>query len=407
MVRRTVMLSVLVHACLLIGSGPLAAQTAGSVLRLGVLNDQSGPYSDASGVAAVEATRMAVADFGGSVLGRRVEVLGADHQNKADVGLAIARRWIDQENVSAILDVPNSAVALAVQQLTREKNRIALYSGAASSDLTGTACSPVGVQWTYDTYSLANSTAKALLGQGADSWFFLTADYAFGQALERDAAAFVRAAGGQVLGSARHPVGSTDFSSYLLQAQAAGAKVIGLANAGGDTANALRQGHEFGLQRSGQRFAGFLMFITDVHAVGLEAAQGLQLTAAFYWDMNPDARAWSRRFFKRFKRMPTMSQAGSYTSTLHLLRAIEAAGTDEARAVVAKMKELPINDFMAREGRVREDGRAMRDMYLFEVKAPAESREPWDYYRLVRTIPAQEAFRPMAEGGCTLVGAGK
>jgi len=346
---------------------------------------------------------MAVEDYGGKVLGKPVEVVFADHQNKADIGSNITRQWVDQEGVDAIADVGNSAVALAVQAITREKNRIHLNTGAASSDLTGKECSPTGFSWAYDTYALASGTGKALVKQGGDTWFFLSADYSFGQALERDTSKFVKEAGGTVLGSVRVPLNTSDFSSFLLQAQGSGAKVIGLANAGGDTINSIKQASEFGIVEAGQRLAGLLVFLPDIHSLGLKTAQGLVITTAFYWDQNDETRTWNKRFQERHGKPATYIQAGTYSAVAHYLKAIEAAGTDEAKAVSAKMKEMPVNDFMTKNAKVREDGRVVRDMYLVQVKTPAESKGPWDYYKILTTIPGDEAFRPLADGGCPFV----
>jgi len=382
------------------------AQVSGNVVRIGVLNDQSGLYADTGGQGSVRAAKMAVGDFGGKVLGQPIEVIFADDQNQPDVGAAIARRWIDAEGVDTIVDVTPSSVALAVQAITKEKNRVLLMSSPASSDLTGKYCSPVGIHWTYDTYALAHGTGGALVKQGGDTWFFITADYAFGHALERDTSEAVIAAGGKVLGSVNAPFPSSDFSSFLLQAQASKAKVIGLANAGGDTINAIKQAAEFGIVAGGQRLAGLLVFITDVHSLGLQTAQGLVITTPYYWDMNDETRAFAKRFmsFPESKGVPpTFLQAGVYTEVMHYLRAIQAAGTDEATAVVAKMREIPINDFMVKNGSIRIDGRVMRDMYLAQVKSPGESKYPFDYYKILATIPREQAFRPLKDGGCYLV----
>ncbi|MFC6488231.1 ABC transporter substrate-binding protein [Nitratireductor sp. GCM10026969] len=386
-----------------------AALTAGSALaqdisvKVGVLNDRSGTYADLSGEGSVVAARMAVEDFGAEEKGIGVEIVSADHQNKPDVGSNIARQWYDEENVDVIADVPTSSVALAVNQITREKNKIFLVSGAAASELTGEQCSPNTIHWTYDTWALAHGTGRAMVQEGGDTWFFLTADYAFGHALERDTAAVVEEAGGEVLGTVRHPFPAQDFSSFLLQAQASGAEVIGLANAGADTTNAIKQAAEFGIMQGGQDLAGLLIFITDVHALGLETAQGLMLTESFYWDVNEETREWSQRFNERHGGMPTMVHAGVYSSILHYLKAVEAAGTKDSEAVMAKMKETPTDDPLFGQGEVRQDGRKIHDLYLLQVKSPEESEGPWDYYNVVRTIPADQAFRPMEEGGCELV----
>jgi len=388
-----------------LGCGAASAQSKDDVIKIGVLNDMSGLYSDLSGQGAVVAAKMAVEDFGAAAKGMKVEIVSADHQNKPDVGSNIARTWFDRDNVDAIVDVPTSSVALAVNEIAREKNKVFLVSGAAASDLTGAKCSPNTVHWTYDTWALANGTGKAMVKTGGDTWFFITADYAFGKALERDTAAVVEANGGKVLGFVRHPFPGTDFSSFLLQAQSSKAKVIGLANAGGDTINSIKQAAEFGITQGGQSLAGLLVFITDVHALGLPTAQGLVLTEAFYWDQNDASRAFAKRFAPQFKNnMPTMVHAGVYAAVLHYLKAVEALKNDEdGKAVVAKMKELPTDDPLFGKGTIRQDGRKIHDMYLFEVKKPGESKGAWDYYKLRATIPAAEAFRPLKDGGCPLV----
>lgn len=373
-------------------------------VKIGVLNDRSGVYADLAGEGSVVAARMAVQDFNAAAKGINVEIISADHQNKPDVGSTIARQWYDQENVDVIVDVPTSSVALAVNDITREKNKVMINSGAASSDLTGSKCSPNTVHWTYDTWALANGTGKAMVRTGGDSWFFLTADYAFGHALERDTSKVVEENGGTVVGKVRHPFPGTDFSSFLLQAQASGAKVIGLANAGGDTINSIKQAAEFGITQAGQSLAGLLIFLTDVHALGLQTAQGLVLTESFYWNFNDDTRAWSKRFAKAHNgNMPTMVQAGVYAGVLHYLKAVEAAGTDEAGAVMTKMREIPTDDPLFGKGKIRADGRKIHDMHLFRVKSPDKSKGPWDYYETVATIPAAEAFRPIKDGNCPLV----
>jgi branched-chain amino acid transport system substrate-binding protein len=347
---------------------------------------------------------MAVEDFGAAKKGMKVEVLSADHQNKPDVGSSIARQWYDVDKVDAIFDVPTSSVALAVNEITREKAKAFIISGAASSDLTGKACSPNSVHWTYDTWMLANGTGSAIVKTGGDSWFFVTADYAFGLALERDTEAVVLKNGGKVLGKVRHPLNSQDFSSFLLQAQASKAKVIGLANAGGDTTNAIKQAAEFGITARGQSLAGMLVFLSDIHGLGLDKAQGLIFTETFYWDLNDQTRAFAKRFAAQNKgKYPTMVQAGVYASTLHYLKAVEAAKTDDGTKVVAKMKELPTDDALFGKGRIRADGRALHPAYLVEVKKPAESKGPYDYYKVRATIPMDQAFRPEKDGGCSLV----
>ena len=379
------------------------AQISGDTVKLGVLADMSGLYSDLSGIGSVVATQMAAEDFGGTVLGKKIEVVSADHQNKPDIGSNIAREWIDQQGVDAIVDVPVSSIAFAVQQIAKERNRVLLISSSGSSDLTGKSCSPTSVHWTYDTYALAETAGKAMIQQGGDSWFFITADYAFGHALERDTAAIVKANGGTVVGAVRHPQDTADLSSFLFQAQTSKAKVIGLANAGGDTINSIKQANEFGIIRGGQKMIGLLTYISDVHGMGLQYAKGLILASAFYWDLTDETRAWTRRFMERSKKIPTMANAGAYGATLHYLKAIKEAGTDEAQAVVRKMKEIPVNDFFTKGGSVREDGRVIRSMYLFQVKSPEESKYPYDYYKLLNTVPGEQAFRPLAEGGCPMI----
>ncbi len=396
-------------ACLLLAAFLLAPAAARAELPasigIGVLNDMSGPYADLSGKGSVLAAQMAAEDFAAANPGApAVRILSADHQNKADTGAAIARAWVDRDDVAAVVDVPNSAVALAVNQVMREKDRAFLASSSATSDLTGPQCSPTTVQWTFDTWALANGTARELTRQGARRWFFIGSDYALGASLIRDATAVIKANGGSVLGDLRAALGTTDLSSYLLQAQSSGADVIGTANAGSDAVNTVKQAAEFGIGRDGtQRMAGLLVFLTDVQAMGLQTAQGLLLTEAFYWDMNDETRAWSQRFFERVKKMPTSTQAGDYSSTMHYLKAVQAAGTTEANAVMAKMRDLPIRDFFAQNGKIRVDGRMVHDMYLMQVKAPPESKGPWDLYKLLATIPGDEAFRPLSDSACPLV----
>jgi branched-chain amino acid transport system substrate-binding protein len=401
---RTLTLTISAAVIALVGSaGTALAQISDDVVKIGVLTDMSSLYADATGKGSLIATQMAVADFGGKVKGKPVEVLSGDHQNKPDVGVAIARNWFDNDKVDAVFDVPTSSVALAIQQLTREKNRIFINSGGGTSDLTGVACSPSTVHWTYDTYALSNVAGRAMVQRGDDTWFFVTADYAFGAALERDASNVVKETGGKVLGGVRHPLNSSDFSSYLLQAQASKAKVVALANAGGDTTNALKQAAEFGLMKGGQKLIALLLEITDVHGIGLKDGQGLILTDAFYWDTDDETRAFSKRFLEKVGHMPTMIQAGLYSATLHYLKAIDATGTDDTAKVMAQMKATPIHDFFARDGRIREDGRMVHDMHLFEVKTPAESKGDWDLYKLIATVPGDQAFRPLDKGGCPLV----
>jgi branched-chain amino acid transport system substrate-binding protein len=390
--------------CVLVASGgPANAQISDDVVKIGVLTDMSSLYSDATGKGSLVSVQMAVADYGGKVKGKPVEVVSADHQNKPDVGVGIARNWYDNEKVDAIFDVPTSSVALPISALTREKNKIHINSGGGSSDITGVACSPNTVHWTYDTYALSNVAGRAMVKRGEDTWFFVTADYAFGMALERDAANIVKESGGKVLGGVRHPLNSSDFSSFLLQAQASKAKVIGLANAGGDTTNALKQAAEFGITHGGQKMIALLMEITDAHSLGVKETQGLIVTDAFYWDRDDETRAFSKRFNDKVGHMPTMIQAGLYSATMHYLKAIEAIGTDEAPKVMAQMRETPVNDFFAKGGKIRIDGRMVHDMYLFEVKTPEESKGPWDLYKLLATVPGDEAFRPLDKGGCPLV----
>ena len=384
-------------------SGAANAQISDDVVKIGVLTDMSSLYADATGKGSLAAVEMAVADYGGKVKGKPVQVISADHQNKPDVGVNIARNWYDNEKVDAIFDVPTSSVALPISALTREKNKININSGGGSSDITGVACSPNTVHWTYDTYALSNVAGKAMVQRGEDSWFFITADYAFGMALERDAANVVKENGGKVLGDVRHPLNSSDFSSYLLQAQASKAKVVALANAGGDTTNALKQAAEFGVMKGGQKLIALLLEITDVHSLGLKDAQGLIVTDAFYWDRDDETRAFSNRFLAKVGHMPTMIQAGLYSATMHYLKAIEAIGTDEAPKVMAQMRAMPINDFFTHDGKIRIDGRMVHDMYLFEVKKPEESKGEWDLYNLIATVPGDEAFRPLDKGGCPLV----
>ncbi len=385
-------------------SGPVRAQISDDVVKIGVMNDLDGLYSDISGMGSVVAARLAVEDFGPTVKGKRIEIVFAGHQNKTDIAASIVRKWIDEDKVDVIVDVGPSSAAVAVQEIARDRNRMFLISGGASSDLTGKYCSPVGIHWTYDTYATANGTAKALVKQGGDTWFFLTADYTFGTALERDTTKVVRDGGGKVLGSVRAPLGTTDYSSFLVAAQGSGAKIVGLANSGGDTINSIKQAGEFGLTLGGQRLAGLLVFITDVHSLGLKVAQGLVATTAFYWDMDDATRAWTKRFQAvNGGKLPTMVQAGVYGAVLHYLKAVDAAGTDEAKTVSRMMKTIRINDFFTHDAFVREDGRVMRDMYLVQVKTPEESKYKYDYYKILAKIPAEDAFRPLADGGCPLV----
>jgi branched-chain amino acid transport system substrate-binding protein len=386
-------------------AGTAQAQFTGNEIKIGVLSDMSSLYTDLAGAGSVVAARMAVEDSGIEKRGIKVEIVSADHQNKADVGSAIARRWYDAEGVDVIVDVPNSGVALAVSGVTKEKNKVFLASGPGSSDLTGKSCSPNTVHWTYDTWMLANGTGTAITKHGGNTWFFITADYAFGQALERDTTAAVEKAGGKVLGSVKVPINNQDFSSFLLQAQASKAKVIGLANAGGDTTNSIKQAAEFGIVKGGQSLAGLLVFITDVHSLGLPTAQGLTFTETFYWDANDQTRAFSKRFAPQDKGIhPTMVHAGVYASLLHYFKAVEALKSDaDGAKIVDKMKSMPTDDPLFGKGSIRVDGRTLHPAYLVEVKKPSESKGPWDYYKTLATIPADEAFRPLKDGGCSLV----
>ncbi len=385
--------------------GTTAARAQDHDVKIGVLSDMSSLYADIGGPGSIAAAKLAVEDFNPAAHGLKVEIASADHQNKPDVGANIARQWFDVDHVDVIVDVPNSGVALAVNEVTREKNKVFLVSGAASADLTGPKCSPNTVHWTYDTWMLANGTGKALVKTGGDTWFFLTSDYAFGRALERDTTAVVEANGGKVLGGVRHPINTSDFSSFLLQAQASKAKIIGLANAGGDTINAIKQGAEFGITRGGQHFAGLLVFISDVNALGLNVAQGLVLTETWYWDMTDANRAFTKRWqAERPGKFPTMVQAGVYSSVLHYLKAVATLKSEnDGRAVVAKMKEMPTDDPLFDKGTIRADGRKIHDAFLFEVKKPEDSKYPGDDYMLRATIPAAEAFRPLKDGGCPFI----
>jgi branched-chain amino acid transport system substrate-binding protein len=376
-------------------------------IKIGVLTDLSSLYADLGGPGSILAAQMAVEDSGLTKKGWAIDIISGDHQNKPDIGVGIARKWYDENKVDVVVDVPNSGVGLAVAGVAKEKNFVYMNSGAASSDLTGKACTPNTIHWTYDTYALANGTGKAVVKAGGDSWFFLTADYAFGHALQRDTSAVVEANGGKVVGSVNTPLNTPDFSSFLLQAQSSKAKIIGLANAGGDTTNSIKQAHEFGVASGGQKLAALLLFISDVNAIGLDIAQGLQFTETFYWDMNDGTRAFSKRFSDRMKNHaePTMVQAGVYASLLHYFKALEALGGNphDGVQVVGKMKELPTDDPLFGKGVIRVDGRTIHPAYLFEVKSPAESKYPWDYYKLIATIPADEAFRPLSESQCPLV----
>lgn len=383
-------------------AGAQTGQLSGDAVRIGVLTDMSGIYADLSGKGAVEAVKMAVEDFGGKMFGKPIEVVFADHQNKADVGAAKAREWFDSNGVDLIADLSNSGVALAVAAVAKEKKRHIIVNGSSNMGLTNQVCSPYTVHYAYDAYSLANGTGRTIVEQGGDTWFFLTVDFAFGIGLEQQVGDVVRAAKGRVVGAARHPLNTTDFSSYMLQAQASKAKIIGLASTGGDTINAIKAAKEFGVTKN-QKLAALLLWINDVHALGLEAAQGLMLTNAWYWDMNDESRKFARRYEQRVKLMPNMSQAADYSSTLHYLKAVQAAGTDDPDTVSAKMREMPINDFFTSKGQIRADGRMVHDMYLWEVKSPAESKGPWDYLKPIKTIPTEQAFQPLSASSCYLV----
>src|ERR1700759_889819 len=386
-----------------VAAGGLFFTSAASAqgVKIGILNDQSGVYADYGGKYSVEAAKMAIEDFGGSVLGQKIELVTADHQNKPDLATSIARRWYDTENVDMITELTTSSVALAVQELSKEKKKIDIVVGAATSAITGSACTPYGFHWAFDTHALAVGTGGALVKAGGDSWFFLTADYAFGYALEKATSEIVTANGGKVLGSVRIPLNSSDFSSFLLQAQSSKAKIIGLANAGLDTANSIKQAAEFGIVNGGQKLAGLLMTLAEVNGLGLQAARGLVLTESFYWDRDDKSRAFGERFFKRTGRMPSMIHAGTYSATLQYLKAVKAAGTKESDAVVRKLKELPVDDAFA-EGKVLENGRMVHGLYLFEVKKPSESKKPWDYYKQLAVVPGDKAFPTAKDSGCPL-----
>ncbi len=380
-----------------------AAEISDGKVKIGILNDQSGVYADFGGKWSFEAAKMAAEDFGGKVLDAPIEIITADHQNKPDVAANIARQWYDTEQVDAIMELTSSSVGLAVQALSKDKKKITINTGAATSELTGKQCTPYGFHWAYDTHALAVGTGGSLVEQGGDTWYFLTADYAFGYSLEEQTSKFVESKGGKVLGSVRHPLSTTDYSSFLLQAQSSGAKVVGLANAGLDTSNAIKQAAEFGIVAGGQRLAALLFTLAEVHGLGLEAAQGLTLTEGFYWDLDDESREFSKRFFDRTGRMPNMIQAGTYSAVLQYLKAIKEAGTDETEAVAKKLHEMPVNDVFARNGKVGANGRMIYDMYLMEVKKPDESKAPWDYYKVLATIPGDQAYLKPEESGCPLV----
>ncbi|NVN88479.1 MAG: ABC transporter substrate-binding protein [Rhodopseudomonas sp.] len=391
----------LISSAVAVGCLLVAAPASAQGVKIGILNDQSGVYADYGGKWSFEAAKMAVEDFGGEVLGQKIEIVSADHQNKPDLGASIARKWYDVDGVDMITELTTSSVALAVQELSKEKKKIDIVVGAATSRITGDACQPYGFHWAYDTHALAVGTGGALVEAGGDTWFFLTADYAFGYALEKDTSEIVIAKGGKVLGAVRHPLNSSDFSSFLLQAQSSKAKIIGLANAGLDTANSIKQAAEFGIVAGGQKLAGLLLTLAEVHGLGLKAAQGLVLTEAYYWDRDDKSRQFAERFFKRTQRMPNMIHAGTYSATLSYLKAVKAAGSKDTDAVAQKLKELPVDDAFA-TGKVLANGRFVHDLYLFEVKKPSESTKPWDYYKLLATVPGNKAFPTAAESGCPL-----
>jgi branched-chain amino acid transport system substrate-binding protein len=382
---------------------PVAAQQADTALKIGLLGDFQSVYSDIGGAGNVEATKMAIEEFGGTMFGKPIELITADVQNKADIAASLARKWYENEAVDMIIDMPTSATALAGMEMSKQFQKIMIVTDAASSDITGKSCSPYTVHWTYDTYANAHTVGSAIVKNGGDTWYFITADYLFGHSIERDTGDVVRAAGGKVVGSARVPLNNADFSSFLLQAQASKAKIIGLANGGADTINTIKQAAEFGIVAGGQNLAGIVMFISDIHSLGLKLAQGLIVTEAYYWDLNDRTRAFGKRFFDRTKKMPTMNQAATYSATLHYLNAVKAAGTEETKAVLEKMRATPVRDAFTDNGVLREDGRMVHSMFLLQVKKPEESKAPWDYYKVLAEVPGDQAFRPMKDGGCPLV----
>ncbi|ALG72640.1 ABC transporter permease [Azospirillum thiophilum] len=386
-----------------LASGTAQAQMSDNVIKIGMLSDRSGIYADINGEGSAIAARMAAEEFGNAVNGTKIEIIVGDHQNKADIAANLARQWIDTEKVDVVGDVPNSAAALAVQAITRDKKRLFLMSGPGSTDLTGKECSPYGFQWTWDNHSVASATARALVEQGRKSWFFITADYAFGHSLEAEAVNTVKQLGGTIKGSVRHPLGASDFSSYLLQAQASGAEVVAFANAGGDTINAVKQAAEFGIPQGGQTLAGLLLNVNDIHALGLETAQSLMFANSFYWDMTDETRAWSKKFEERTGRKPSMNQAGVYSAVRHYLKAVKEAGTDDTDKVAAKMRSMPITDMMMKDAKIAANGRILNDMYLAQVKTPAESKYAWDYFKIVKTVPAAQAYIDPKASGCPLV----
>jgi branched-chain amino acid transport system substrate-binding protein len=404
MFRKSAAIAVQAFAlCVSLFLGDAIAQGSDEALKLAVLDDMSGPYAENSGQGNVLAARMAIKDFGGAMFGKPIELVNADLQNKVDIGMAIARKWFDIEHVDVILGMGSSGVALAVQRLALEKNKITMATTPATTELTGKGCSPNSVHWVYDTYSLAKGAASAVVRQGGRSWYFITADYAFGHALEANAAFFVKSLGGTVLGAVRHPTGSSDFSSFLLQAQNSKAEIIGVANAGADTIGALKQGAEFGITQGGQKMVGLLMQVTEIHTLGLDATKGLQFVEAFYWDQSDETRAFSKRFWQEYGQPPTQVQAGTYSAAMHYLKAVQAVGSKDTKSIMAKMKETPINDFMTRNGKIRDDGRVIRDMYLLGTKTKEESKGEWDLMKIVATIPGEDAFRPLSESDCPLV----
>ncbi len=382
---------------------PAAAEPPATPLKIGLIGDFQSVYSDIGGMGNVEATKMAIEEFGGTMFGKPIELITADAQNKADIAGSLARKWYENEAVDMIIDMPTSATALAGMEMSRQFEKIMIVTDAASSDITGKSCSPYTVHWTYDTYANAHTVGSAIVKNGGTTWFFITADYLFGHSIERDTGDVVRSAGGTVVGSARHPLNTADFSSFLLQAQASKAKIVGLANGGADTINAIKQASEFGIVAGGQNLAGIVMFISDINSLGLKLAQGLIITEAYYWDLNDRTRAFGKRFFERMKRMPTMNQASTYSATLHYLNAVKAAGTKETKAVLEKMRATPVRDAFTDNGVLREDGRMVHSMFLFEVKKPEESKAPWDYYKVLAEVPGDQAFRPMKDGGCPLI----
>lgn len=390
-------------ALAVLASGAAQAQMSDNVIKIGMLSDRSGIYADINGEGSAVAARMAAEEFGNAVNGTKIEIIVGDHQNKADIAANLARQWIDTEKVDVVADVPNSAAALAVQAITRDKKRLFLMSGPGSTDLTGKECSPYGFQWTWDNHAVASATARALVEQGRKSWFFITADYAFGHSLEAEAANTVKQLGGTIKGSVRHPLGASDFSSYLLQAQASGAEVVAFANAGGDTINGVKQAAEFGIPQGGQTLAGLLLNINDIQALGLETSQGLMLANSFYWDMSEETRGWSKKFEERTGRKPSMNQAGVYSSVRHYLKAVQELGTDDPDKVAAKMRAMPVTDMMMKEVKIAANGRVFDDMYLAQVKTPAESKYAWDYFKILKTVPGAQAYIDPKDSGCPLV----